>query len=127
MSTAIRSVGSSDEPATVQEAGDEPAIEVTPSSSERRSRRVVEVVYRNLIGTAITLGLSLMVIVLMALVVGKFVAVVPSDGAFNESIQQAKTVGNTGFTILTVTLLATPVVGLIAYFYQSGLGGYISR
>ena len=80
----------------------------------------------NLIGGAITLGLGLMIIVMMMLVVGYFVAEVPSDGAFSEAINSTKDVGGTAFIIFGVTLLAIPVVSVVAYFYQSGLGGFIS-
>ena len=82
-------------------------------------------VMHNMIGGAITFGMALMIIVLMALVTGYFATEVPSEGAFNESIDTAVDIGGTGFIIFAVTLLAVPVVALIGYFMRSGLGGFM--
>lgn len=84
-----------------------------------------ESVMHNMIGGAITFGMALMIIVLMALVTGYFATEVPSEGAFNESIDTAVDIGGTGFIIFAVTLLAVPVVALIGYFMRSGLGGFM--
>ncbi len=82
--------------------------------------------FNNIIGAAITLGLSIILLILMAIVAGYFVAEAPSDGAFSESIQQVESVGGTAFILLAVALLAVPVVAIVGYFMRSGLGGFIS-
>lgn len=104
--------------ADIAEEADERAPDVVSSN------RTVQTA-DNLVGGAITLGLGLMIVVLMALVVGYFAAEVPSDGAFSEAINSTVDVGNTAFIIFGVSLLAIPVVGIVAYFYRSGLGSFI--
>lgn len=79
----------------------------------------------NMIGTAITFGLALMVAVVMIIVTGLFIANAPTSGAFQGTLDLAEDIGGAGFAILIVTLLAIPVVGLVAYFYRSGLGGFV--
>lgn len=80
----------------------------------------------NLVGASITLGLSVIMIILMAIVAGYFVQEAPSDGAFQNSINQVESVGGTAFILLAVALLAVPVVAIVGYFVNSGLGGFIS-
>jgi len=80
----------------------------------------------NLIGASITLGLSIIMIILMAIVAGYFVQEAPSDGAFNEAITNVEDVGGTAFILLAVALLAVPVVAVVGYFIRSGLGGFIT-
>jgi hypothetical protein len=80
----------------------------------------------NVVGGAISFGLGLMIIVLMALVTGYFVAEVPANGEFSEAINTTTDIGGTGFIIFGVVLLAVPVVALIGYFMRSGLGGFIN-
>jgi ABC-type phosphate transport system permease subunit len=80
----------------------------------------------NIVGGAISFGLGLMIIVLMALVTGYFVAEVPANGEFSEAINTTTDIGGTGFIIFGVVLLAVPVVALIGYFMRSGLGGFIN-
>lgn len=83
-------------------------------------------VAHNMIGTAIQFGLALMIAIVMMIVTGLFVAKTPTSGAFSGAINTTVDVGGAGFVIVGVTLLAVPVVGLVAYFYNSGLGGLIS-
>jgi hypothetical protein len=85
-----------------------------------------ETVAHNIIGATITLGLSVIMLILMAIVAGYFVAEAPSNGAFSESISQVEGIGGTAFTLLAVALLAVPVVAVVGYFINSGLGGFIS-
>ncbi len=84
-------------------------------------------VAHNIIGATITLGLSVIMLILMAIVAGYFVAEAPSNGAFSESITQVEGIGGTAFTLLAVALLAVPVVAVVGYFINSGLGGFISN
>lgn len=86
-----------------------------------------ETVAHNIIGATITLGLSVIMLILMAIVAGYFVAEAPSNGAFSESITQVEGIGGTAFTLLAVALLAVPVVAVVGYFINSGLGGFISN
>jgi CHASE3 domain sensor protein len=80
----------------------------------------------NLVGASITLGLSVIMIILMAIVAGYFVAEAPSNGSFTDAINQVEDVGGTAFILLAVALLAVPVVAIVGYFVNSGLGGFIS-
>lgn len=80
----------------------------------------------NIVGAAITLGLSVIMLILMAIVAGYFVQEAPSDGAFSDAINQVEDVGGTGFVLLAVALLAVPVVAIVGYFINSGLGGFIN-
>jgi len=75
---------------------------------------------------AVTLGLSVIMLILMAIVAGYFVAEAPSDGAFSEAIDQVESIGGTAFILLAVALLAVPVVAVVGYFMRSGLGGFIT-
>jgi len=80
----------------------------------------------NLVGASITLGLSVIMIILMAIVAGYFVSEAPSNGSFSNAISQVESVGGTAFILLAVALLAVPVVAIVGYFVNSGLGGFIS-
>lgn len=80
----------------------------------------------NMIGTAITFGLALMIALVMMIVTGMFIANAPTSGAFQGAINTAKDIGSAGYVIIAVVLLVIPVVGLIGYFVNSGLGGFIS-
>jgi len=84
-----------------------------------------ESVAHNLIGASFTVGISIIVLLLMIIVAGYFVANAPSAGAFNESRNTVVDVGGTAFILLAVSLLAVPVVAIVGYFYRSGLGGFI--
>jgi hypothetical protein len=85
-----------------------------------------ETVAHNIIGATITLGLSVIMLILMAIVAGYFVAEAPSDGAFSNAIDQVESIGGTSFVLLAVALLAVPVVAVVGYFINSGLGGFIN-
>jgi|GEM_PF-6728330 len=97
--------------------------------AEEKSNAVVDrdkTVAHNIIGATITLGLSVIMLILMAIVAGYFVAEAPSDGAFSEAINRVESIGGTSFILLAVALLAVPVVAVVGYFINSGLGGFIS-
>jgi len=79
----------------------------------------------NIVGAAVTLGLSVIMLILMAIVAGYFVTQAPSNGAFSGAIDQVEDVGGTAFILLAVALLAVPVVAIVGYFMNSGLGGFI--
>lgn len=79
----------------------------------------------NMVGTAITFGLALMIAIVMMIITGLFIANAPTSGAFSEAINTAKDIGSAGYIIIAVVLLVIPVVGLIGYFVNSGLGGFI--
>jgi len=83
-------------------------------------------VAHNIVGAAVTLGLSVIMLILMAIVAGYFVQEAPSNGAFSSAIDQVESVGGTAFILLAVALLAVPVVAIVGYFMRSGLGGFIS-
>jgi CHASE3 domain sensor protein len=85
-----------------------------------------QTVAHNMVGAAISLGLAVIMMILMAIVAGYFVAEAPSDGAFSEAISQIESVGGTAFILLAVALLAIPVVAIVGYFIRSGLGRFIS-
>jgi hypothetical protein len=80
----------------------------------------------NIVGAAVTLGLSVIMLILMAIVAGYFVTQAPSNGAFSGAIDQVEDVGGTAFILLAVALLAVPVVAIVGYFMRSGLGSFIS-
>jgi hypothetical protein len=80
----------------------------------------------NIVGAAITLGLSVILLILMAIVAGYFVAEAPSNGAFSSAINTVEDIGGTAFILLAVALLAVPVVAIVAYFMNSGLGVFMS-
>jgi len=80
----------------------------------------------NIVGAAVTLGLSVIMLILMAIVAGYFVQEAPSNGAFSAAIDQVESVGGTAFILLAVALLAVPVVAIVGYFMRSGLGAFIS-
>jgi hypothetical protein len=83
-------------------------------------------VAHNIVGAAVTLGLSVIMLILMAIVAGYFVSEAPSNGAFSDAINQVESVGGTAFILLAVALLAVPVVAIVGYFMRSGLGGFIT-
>lgn len=88
--------------------------------------RTEESVSHNIVGAAVTLGLSVIMLILMAIVAGYFVAEAPSDGAFSGALDQIESVGGTAFILLAVALLGVPVVAIVGYFMRSGLGGFIT-
>jgi hypothetical protein len=82
-------------------------------------------VAHNIVGASVTLGLSVIMLILMAIVAGYFVSEAPSNGAFSDAINQVESVGGTAFILLAVALLAVPVVAIVGYFMRSGLGAFI--
>jgi heme/copper-type cytochrome/quinol oxidase subunit 2 len=84
-----------------------------------------ESVAHNLIGATITVGISLIMMILMMIVAGYFVAEAPSNGTYQDSIDTTQDIGGTAFILLGVSLLAVPVVAIVGYFMRSGLGGFI--
>lgn len=103
-------------------------VEFQVSTADAYAQEVVDgdSAAHNIIGAAITLGLSVIMLILMAIVAGYFVQEAPSDGAFSNAITQVEDIGGTGFVLLAVTLLAVPVVAVVGYFMRSGLGGFIT-
>lgn len=97
------------------------AADTSDSLIDRDATRV-----HNIVGAAVTLGLSVIMLILMAIVAGYFVAEAPSNGAFSEAINQVESIGGTAFILLAVALLAVPVVAVVGYFMRSGLGGFIT-
>lgn len=89
--------------------------EIQPEPAGRVTRA------HNMVGVAIEFGVGLMVTVLMILVVGLFIANVPTSGAFSGVLDTAQNIGGAGFVIVVVTLLVVPVIGLISYFAGSGI------
>lgn len=79
----------------------------------------------NIIGGAITLGVAVIILIMMMLIAGYFVAEAPAGGAYQEQINTTQTVSGTAFVIFGVSLLAVPTVAVVAYFYNNGLGGFI--
>lgn len=81
----------------------------------------------NIIGGAITLGIAVIVLIMMMLVAGYFVAEAPTGGAYGEEINTTADVTGTAFIIFGVSTLAIPTVAVVAYFYRNGLGGFVSQ
>jgi hypothetical protein len=79
----------------------------------------------NIIAGAITLGISVIILIMMMLIAGYFVAEAPADGAYQEEINTTQDVSGTAFIIFGVSLLAIPTVAVVAYFYANGLGGFV--
>jgi len=100
---------------------DEDAEECTEAVIDRDKTQA-----HNIVGAAVTLGLSVIMLILMAIVAGYFVQEAPSNGAFSAAIDQVESVGGTAFILLAVALLAVPVVAIVGYFMRSGLGAFIS-
>lgn len=81
----------------------------------------------NIIGGSITLGLATIILIMMMLVAGYFVAEAPTGGAYESEINTTSDVTGTAFIIFGVSLLAIPTVAVVAYFYRNGLGGFIQQ
>ena len=106
--------------AATPEAGDQ-----TEQNINYQDLRNGTVRARNMVSTAITFGLALMVTIMMMLVTGLFVVNVPTSGAFSGAIDTSINIGSAGFIIMAVSLLVVPVAGLVAYFARSGLGSFL--
>jgi len=83
-----------------------------------------ETVAYNLAAGAMTLLITLMIVLLAALVGGKFASAVPSDGVFSEAVNTTTNNAGTAFVIFGVSLLAIPTVAVLAYMITR-LGGFI--
>jgi len=78
----------------------------------------------NLAAGAMTLLITLMIVLLAALVGGKFASAVPSDGVFSDAVNTTTNNAGTAFVIFGVSLLAIPTVAVLAYMITR-LGGFI--
>lgn len=83
-----------------------------------------ESVASNLAAGAMTLLITLMIVLLAALVGGKFAAAVPSDSTFSTAINTMTDNAGTAFVIFGVSLLAIPTVAVLGYMITR-LGGFI--
>lgn len=78
----------------------------------------------NLAAGAVMLLITLMIVLLAALVGGKFAAAVPSDSVFSNAITTTTDNAGTAFVIFGVSLLAIPTVSVLAYVVTK-LGPFI--
>ena len=78
----------------------------------------------NLAAGAMTLLITLMIILLAALVGGQFAEAIPSDSTFSNAISTTTDNAGTAFVIFGVALLAIPTVSVLAYLVTR-LGGFI--
>lgn len=69
----------------------------------------------NLVGGALTLLVTLIVVLLAALVGGEFASAIPSDSTFSSAINTTTDNAGTAFVIFGVTLLAIPATAAVAY------------
>jgi len=81
-------------------------------------------VANNLAAGAMTLLITLMIVLLAALVGGEFASSIPSDSVFSEAINTTTNNAGTAFVIFGVSLLAIPTVAVLAYMITR-LGGFI--
>lgn len=78
----------------------------------------------NLAAGAMTLLITLMIILLAALVGGKFADAIPSGSTFASAIGTTTDNAGTAFVIFGVSLLAIPTTAVLAYMI-SRLGGFL--
>jgi len=91
------------------------AVSIAPTQTARPS---------NLAAGAMTLLITLMIILLAALVGGQFAQAIPSDSTFSNAISTTTDNAGTAFVIFGVALLAIPTVSVLAYLVTR-LGGFI--
>lgn len=91
------------------------AVTLAPGNQARAS---------NLAAGAMTLLITLMIVLLAALVGGKFANAVPSDSTFSDAISTTTDNAGTAFVIFGVSLLAIPTVAVLAYMITR-LGGFV--
>jgi hypothetical protein len=91
------------------------AVSIAPTQKARPS---------NLAAGAMTLLITLMIILLAALVGGQFAEAVPSDSTFGNAIDTTTDNAGTAFVIFGVSLLAIPTVSVLAYIVTR-LGGFV--
>lgn len=78
----------------------------------------------NLAAGAVMLLITLMIVLLAALVGGRFASAIPSDSVFSSAIQTTTDNAGTAFVIFGVSLLAIPTVSVLAYIVMK-LGPFI--
>jgi len=78
----------------------------------------------NLAAGAVMLLITLMIVLLAALVGGRFADAIPSDSVFSEAITTTTDNAGTAFVIFGVSLLAIPTVSVLAYIVMK-LGPFI--
>ena len=91
----------------------------------------------NLAAGAVMLLITLMIVLLAALVGGRFASAIPSDSVFSDAITTTTDNAGTAFVIFGVSLLAIPTVSVLAYivmklgpfigFSAGGGGGLMNR
>jgi hypothetical protein len=91
------------------------ALTLAPTESARPA---------NLAAGAMTLLITLMIILLAALVGGQFSEAIPSDSTFSNAITTTTDNAGTAFVIFGVSLLAIPTVSVLAYIVTR-LGGFV--
>lgn len=79
---------------------------------------------RNLAAGAMTLLLTLMIVLLAALIGGEFASAIPSNSVFSDAINTTTNNAGTAFVIFGVSLLAIPTVAVLSYMV-SRLGGFV--
>jgi len=106
-------------------AGADAAEDDDESISEKFKLEVARAsVAHNLAAGAMTLLITLMIVLLAALVGGEFASSIPSDSVFSEAINTTTNNAGTAFVIFGVSLLAIPTVAVLAYMITR-LGGFI--
>lgn len=78
----------------------------------------------NLAAGAVMLLITLMIVLLAALVGGRFASAIPSDSVFSSAITTTTDNAGTAFVIFGVSLLAIPTVSVLAYIVMK-LGPFI--
>ena len=71
---------------------------------------------------AFTLLFVLIILSVAALVGGEFIAAIPSDGAFGDSITELENNAGTSFTLFAVGLLIIPAAAVVGYLWTQ-MGG----
>ena len=135
MSTATETIGEAVEPGwdavgeAVEDGRDavgEAVEDGQDADSVREAVLVAPAMSRlsNLAAGAMTLLITLMIILLAALVGGQFAQAIPSDSTFAEAINTTTDNAGTAFVIFGVALLAIPTVSVLAYLITR-LGGFV--
>ena len=124
MSTATETIGEAFEAG--RNAVGEAVEDGRDADSVREAASVAPTVSRpsNLAAGAMTLLITLMIILLSALVGGQFAQAIPSDSVFSDAITTTTDNAGTAFVIFGVALLAIPTVSVLAYLITR-LGGFV--
>jgi hypothetical protein len=80
---------------------------------------------RNLAAGAVTMLVTLIIVLLAALVGGEFASAIPSDSTFGNAINTTTDNAGTAFVIFGVSLLAIPAVAVLSYIVLN-LGGFMN-